>query len=196
MARHRTNKSAALTPTQLRWMNGEWLLGVDSCVSAEETMQALGLIRNINGKSAALFENHGDPDKFFYRPGMDQPISLEDLEDHKARWLEAGDGSDPYGGESFFVHHYFTDADKQTLWDDFGDKENFKWEPILRRPIPIGASIDAAMVAFSGDGLKPFKIEGEGKPSPMPKTVPVARREMQSVLYVNGDDEVTGYGPG
>ena len=188
----RGNSRQRLTPTQTAWLAGEWLLGSDNAgASSEETMQALALIANIGGKSEALWQAHGDEEKFFWRKGLDQPITREELEDHEARWLTPD--NDEYGGESFFVHHYFTDAEKQTLWNDFGDKENFQWESILRRPIPIGASVDAAMVAFSGDGLKPFKIEREtGKP--LPKTIRAARREMHSALFVNADGEVTGFG--
>jgi hypothetical protein len=185
-------KASNLTPTQLRWLNGEWLLGVaDAGASSSETMQALSLIANIGGKSEALWLAHGDESKFFWRKGLNQPITREELEDHKSRWLTPD--NDEYGGESFFIHHYYSDTEKQTLWNEHGDKELYHFECCLRRPIPIGASVDAAMVAFSGDGLKPFKIEGEtGKP--LPKTIPAARREMHSTLFVNDAGEVTGFG--
>jgi len=192
-AKLRTNQKASnLTTTQTAWLAGEWLLSTKyESRSAEATMQALGLIANIANKSEVLWQAHGDEEKFFWRRGLNQPITREELEDHESRWLTPD--NDEYGGESFFVHHYFTDAEKQTLWNEHGDKELYHWEICLRRPIPIGASVDAAMVAFSGDGLKPFKIEGEtGKP--LPKTIPAARREMHSALFVNADGEVTGFG--
>lgn len=119
-------------------------------------MEALALIANIGGKSEALWLAHGDEEKFFWRKGMrSSPITREELEDHEARWLTPD--NDPYGGESYFVHTYYSDNEKIALWRDFGDKENFQWEPVLRRPIPIGASIDSAMVAFTGIG--PFNIK-------------------------------------
>jgi len=150
-----SNKKASnLTTTQIRWLNGEYLLA-DAGASSSETMQALSLIANIGGKAETLWLAHGDPDKFFWKKGMrSSPITREELEDHEARWLTPD--NDEYGRDSFFVHHYYDDNEKTALWRDFGDKEQYHWETCLRRPIPIGASVDAAMVAFSGDGLKPF----------------------------------------
>jgi hypothetical protein len=156
----RTNKRRVgkeVTDTQLRWLNGEWLLG-STPRTPEETMEALSLMSNVLGQCEALWLAAGDPEKFFWRLGLDQPITRDELEQHKTDWLESGEGNnDPCGGDSFFVWKYFTDEEKAALWKDFGDTENFHWEVCLRRPIPRGASVDAAMVAFTTIG--PFNIE-------------------------------------
>jgi hypothetical protein len=147
----RTNHRRAganVTDLQLRWLNGEDIL------HSENTMEALSLLCDALGKNSDLWEHHGDKENFFWRRPMDQPITREDLEHHEACWLESGEGdNDHYGGESFFIWKHFNDAGKIALWETFGDKENFHWESILRRPIPKGASVDAAMVAF-GDPTK------------------------------------------
>jgi hypothetical protein len=155
----RTNSRADVTPTQAAWLNGEWLLGsAHASRSANETMEALSLIANVGGKSEALFAAHGNPETHFWRPGMDQPISISDLEHHEACWLESGEGdNDPYGAESYFIWKFYSDEERIELWETHGQKELYHWEPVLRRPIPKGASVDAAMVMFS-DPLKPVRF--------------------------------------
>jgi hypothetical protein len=153
----RTNKRRVgkeVTDTQLRWLNGEWLLGSEPRTQ-DETMQALSLMSNALGQCEALWSAHGDEEKFFYRPGMRLPISMEDLEHNEACWLTPD--NDNFGGESYFIWKFYDDDEKQKLWDDFGDKELYHFESCLRRPIPRGASVDAAMVAFTTNG--PFNIE-------------------------------------
>jgi hypothetical protein len=118
-------------------------------------MQALSLLSNALGQNEALWAAHGKPETHFWRPGLDQPISMEDLEHHEACWLTPD--NDDYGGDSYFVHTFFSEAEKIALWRDFGDKELYHFESCLRRPIPRGASVDAAMVAFTTNG--PFNIE-------------------------------------
>jgi len=61
-----------------------------------------------------------------------------------------------YGGDSYFIWHFYSDIEKTKLWNEHGDKELYHWEPLLRRPIPKGASVDVAMVAFTTHG--PFNI--------------------------------------
>jgi hypothetical protein len=154
----RSNKKSTLTGVQVKWLRGDWLLGSEPR-TPEETMEAISLMSNARGQCEALWAAHGDEDKFFWRKGLRQPISLSDLEHHEACWLESAEGdNDNFGGNSYFVHTYYNEAEKQKLWDDFGNKENFHWESCLRRPIPKGASVDAAMVAFAGTGLSPFNI--------------------------------------
>jgi hypothetical protein len=158
----RTNKrrvGAEVTDTQRAWLRGDWLLGTEHASrSVDDTMEALSLLSDGLCKNSALWSAHGNPETHFWRPKMNQPISMEDLEHNEACWLESGEaGADLYGGDSYFVHMFFNEAEKIALWRDFGDKENFHWEPLLRRPIPKGASVDAAMVAFTTIG--PFNIE-------------------------------------
>jgi hypothetical protein len=120
-------------------------------------MKALSLMSNALGQCEALWSAHGNQETHFWRPKMRLPITREELEHHEACWLESGEGNnDPCGGDSYFIWNFYSDDEKQKLWDDFGDKENFHWERVLRRPIPRGASIDAAMVAFTTIG--PFNI--------------------------------------
>jgi hypothetical protein len=156
--RKRSNSKSGLNDTQRAWLNGEWLLGsAHASRSVEDTMEALSLMSNALGQCEALWAAHGDQEKFFWRPKMKQPISMEDLEHHEACWLESAEGDgDRYGGDSYFVHTFFNEAEKIALWRDFGDKDLYHWELLLRRPIPIGASVDAAMVAFTTIG--PFNI--------------------------------------
>lgn len=151
---NKNKKATALTETQARWLNGEWLLGTTHAArSVEDTVSALALLAGIGAE--ALWQAHGNPVTHFWRSGMNQPISISDLEHHEACWIESGEGdNDPYGGDPFFVWNFYSDPAKQVLWDKFGDKDNFHWESVLRRPIPLGASVDAAMVAFA-DPLKP-----------------------------------------
>jgi hypothetical protein len=157
--KERKNKRRAsvnVTPIQERWLNGEWLLG-SATRSVDETMEALSLMSG-SGRGEALWLAAGDPEKFFWRPGMDSPISVTpDLEHHEACWLTPD--NDEYGGESYFIFTYYTNEEKQTLWNTFGDKKLYHWESILRRPIPIGASVDSAIVQFAGSGLIPFNIK-------------------------------------
>jgi hypothetical protein len=149
MKRKSKNSRAGVSDIQVAWLNGEWLLGNNPLTQDPAgTAQALALMSGIG--SEALWSAHGDDSKFFWRPGLDQPITREDLERHEASWLESGEGdNDPYGGDSRFIFTYYTSDERQTLWNEFGNKELYHWEPILRRPIPAGASVDAAMVAFA-----------------------------------------------
>jgi hypothetical protein len=153
----RTNKrrvGANVTPTQVRWLNGEWLLGSEPR-SVDETMQAIALMGGIG--SAELWSAHGNQETYFWRPKMYQPITREELEHHEACWLEAGaPDADDYGGNSYFIWEHYSEGEKKKLWDTHGQKELYHWEPVLRRPIPKGASVDAAMVAFTTMG--PFNI--------------------------------------
>lgn len=55
-------------------------------------MEALSLLSNAIGQCEALWLAHGDDENFFWRPGLDQPITREDLEHHEACWLESGEG--------------------------------------------------------------------------------------------------------
>jgi hypothetical protein len=149
-----SDKKSQLTPIQERWLEGEYLL--DSTPrTQDETMQALSLLSNALGQCEALWLAHGNPETHFWRPKMNQPISMEDLEHHEACWLTPD--NDNFGGDSYFIWKHYSDDEKQKLWDDFGDKELYHFESCLRRPIPRGASVDAAMVAFTTNG--PFNIE-------------------------------------
>lgn len=155
--KRRSNNAARsqLTETERGWLNGEWHLGSEPR-TPDEIMKSLALMGGIG--SNELWASNGNPETHFWRPGLNLPITLSDLEHHEACWLEAGaPDKDKFGGESYFIWNFYGDAEKQKLWDEFGDKENFHWESCLRRPIPRGASIDAAMVAFTTIG--PFNIE-------------------------------------
>jgi hypothetical protein len=153
----RTNKrrvGGEVTPMQARWLNGEWLLGSEPRTQ-DETMSALALMAGIGAED--LWKAHGNEETHFWRKGMRSPISLTpDLEHHEASWLESGGEGDKYGGDSLFIHTYYTNEEKQKLWDDFGDKENFKWTKELRRPIPAAADWNAAINTFAGSGLVPY----------------------------------------
>jgi hypothetical protein len=149
----RTNKrrvNEELTDVQSRWLNGEWL--PNHSWSPEQFFEYLALSRSDKGE--ALWLAHGNPDTHFWRRGLDLPITLSELEHHEACWLESGapDSNDACGGESYFIWNYYSDEEKQTLWNEHGDIESFHWEICLRRPIPKGASIDAAMVEFTTIG--------------------------------------------
>ena len=166
----RTNKrrvGAEVNDTQRAWLNGEWLLGsAHASRSVEDTMEALALLADVLGKNEALLENNGDHSRFFWRVGMRTPISITpDLEHHEACWLDSGEGdNDLYGGDSYFIHTYYTSDQRQKLWSEFGDKSLYHWTPELRRPIPIGADWNAAINTFAGSGLVPydFPIEKRG----------------------------------
>src|ERR1700730_3202896 len=99
----RTNKRRVgkeVTDTQLRWLNGEWLLG-STPRTPEETMEALSLMSNVLGQCEALWLAAGDPEKFFWRRGLDQPITRDELRDHENDWLFSAEGDgDNFGGES------------------------------------------------------------------------------------------------
>ena len=163
----RTNKrrvGAEVTDVQLKWLNGEWLLGSEPRTQSEN-MEALALLCDALGKNSALWSAHGNPETHFWRSGLDQPISMEDLEHHEACWLDSGEGdNDLYGGDSYFIHTYYTSDQRQKLWSEFGDKSLYHWTPELRRPIPIGADWNAAINTFAGSGLVPydFPIEKRG----------------------------------
>jgi hypothetical protein len=152
MAKARKHIVADISPVEQAWLSGIWLLGDNPLTQTPAgTMEALALMSGIGAE--ALWLAHGDEDKFFWRNGLKQPITLDELRDHENDWLFSAEGvGDNFGGQSYFVHTFYADDEKQKLWDDFGDKELYKWELLLRRPIPIGASVDAAMVAF-GDPL-------------------------------------------
>jgi len=153
----RTNKrrivGGEINHVQRSWLNGDWLLGDQ--LSPEEFFEYLALCCSLLGKGANLWAAHGNPETHFWRPGLDQPITRDELRDHEARWLTPD--NDNYGGESYFIWNHYGEAEKIALWNEFGSKELYHWEPILRRPIPKGANVDAAMVAFGTIG--PFNIE-------------------------------------
>ena len=80
----------------------------------------------------ALFEAHGDGSTF-WRRGMMLPVTLEELEPNEEAWLNSGDTSD-YDAHSFFIHRFYNDDEKQTLWDERGDDKRFKWQSGMRKP--------------------------------------------------------------
>jgi hypothetical protein len=86
-----------------------------------------------NDELQALWDSHGDTDSMFWCRDMSLPITLEDLEANEDAWLNSGD-DDEYGFKSFFVYKYYSDDEKQALWDDRGDKERFRWQSDMRRP--------------------------------------------------------------
>jgi hypothetical protein len=84
----------------------------------------------------AVWREYGDGDSMFWRRDMGLPITLEDLESREESWLASGEG-DKYGGESYFIYRYFSDEEKQTLWNERGDKTRFQWVPGMRKPEAI-----------------------------------------------------------
>src|SRR6266851_3742344 len=144
--KRRSNSARAganVTDMQSAWLKGEDIMNSDN------VMEALALLRDVFGTNTALFENHGASEKFFWRRPMDQPITREELRDHENDWLFSAEGDgDNFGGESYFIFTYYTSEERQKLWDEAGQKKLYHWEPVLRRPIPRGASVDTAMVAF------------------------------------------------
>jgi hypothetical protein len=87
----------------------------------------------------AIWREHGDSEKMFYRRGMlFGPITLDDLERRENAWLGTGEGSE-YSGDSFFIHEHYSDEEKQTLWQERGDKDLFRWAPGMYRPEAIAA---------------------------------------------------------
>jgi hypothetical protein len=88
----------------------------------------------------AVWLEYGDTETMFWRRDMSLPITLEDLEENEDAleenedaWLGSGE-DDKYGGYSFFVYRYYTDDEKQALWNERGDKKRFRWQPDMRRP--------------------------------------------------------------
>jgi len=57
----------------------------------------------------------------FWRREMMLPITREELEANEEAWLDSGE-SDEYGSCSYFIHRFYTDDEKQALWDERGDK--------------------------------------------------------------------------
>jgi hypothetical protein len=83
-----------------------------------------------------VWREYGDDNAMFWRPGMMLPIPIEDAEAEEQRWLDSGH-ADEYGRESYFIHTYYTDKEKQALYEDRGDKKNFYWRRGMRGPEPI-----------------------------------------------------------
>lgn len=150
---------AQLTETQARWLTGEYLLGVANAHrGVDEAMEALSLLSNSLGQCEALWQAHGDEGTHFWKPGLDQPITRDKLRDHENDWLFSAEGDDDeYGGESFFIWKFYDDEQKAALWAEHPEPALYHWEPVLRRPIPKGASVDAAMVMFA-DPLQPVRF--------------------------------------
>jgi hypothetical protein len=84
---------------------------------------------------ADLWNAYGS-DSMFWRRDMSLPITLEDLEERENAWLGTGKGSE-YGGESFFVYKHYSDEEQQTLWNERGDKDSFRWTLGMYRPAAI-----------------------------------------------------------
>ena len=86
-----------------------------------------------NNELETLWLEHGDTNSMFWRRGVGLPITLEHLEGFEDLWLNAGK-NDEYGGNSFFVYRYYSNDEKQTLWDARGDKSLYRWQPGMRKP--------------------------------------------------------------
>ena len=84
----------------------------------------------------AIWLEHGDDSKMFWRCGVGLPITLEHLEGFEDAWLASGD-SDEYGGASFFIYKYYSNDEKRKLWDSRGDKSLYRWQPGMRKPMVI-----------------------------------------------------------
>ena len=90
----------------------------------------------------SVWNEHGDDSKMFWRRDMSLPITLDDLEVFEDEWLNSAD-NDEYGRNSFFVGKYYSDAEKQVLWDERGDRESYYWKPGIHRPEAIDEMEDA-----------------------------------------------------
>jgi hypothetical protein len=51
-------------------------------------------------------------------------------------WLGSGE-DEQYGMQSFFIHKYYSDEEKQTLWAERGDKSLYRWRERMRKPEPL-----------------------------------------------------------
>jgi hypothetical protein len=72
----------------------------------------------------------------FWRRDMSLPITLEKLAAFEDAWLGSGE-DDQYGMQSFFIHKYYSDEEKQTLWAERGDKSLYRWREGMRKPEPL-----------------------------------------------------------
>jgi hypothetical protein len=121
-ARRRTDKKrAGLADDAIAWLAGE------PCGFFQ--FQSTDILEE-------LWEAHGDTDSMFWRPEMSLPITLEDLEAFEDLWLASGE-DDKYGGKSFFIYRYYSDDEKQELFESRGDKSLYRWLPGMRRPESI-----------------------------------------------------------
>jgi hypothetical protein len=80
-----------------------------------------------------LWENYGDTENFFWRPGVGRPMPIEDLEAFEELWLNAGDDDD-FGGNSFFIYRHYSNSEKLALFESRGDKESYYYRQGMRRP--------------------------------------------------------------
>jgi hypothetical protein len=90
----------------------------------------------LNDELEALWLEQGDEENFFWRIGMARPVTLEKLEASENEWLNSGE-SDEYGTRSYFISKYYSDEEKQELWNERGNKKRFRWRPGLRQPEAI-----------------------------------------------------------
>jgi hypothetical protein len=65
----------------------------------------------------ALWLEHGDDSKLFWRRGMFRPITKQDLKAEEDGWLLSA-VDDRYQLKSYFVFCLYTDDEKRTLWDE------------------------------------------------------------------------------
>ena len=87
---------------------------------------------------ASLWDVYGDDDAMFWRKGMMMPITREQLDAYENLWL--GSGDDEYIGlNSFLIGKHYSDAEKESLWNQRGDKKKYRWQPGMWRPAPVEA---------------------------------------------------------
>jgi hypothetical protein len=118
----RSNRTSGLSADEQAWLRGEKVGGFFEF--------------NNDGDLDALFYEHGDSKTMFWRSDMFRPITLDDLKAEEDGWLNSGE-SDKYGFNSYFVFKYYSDAEKQTLWNKRGNKKQFRWNPGMRKPEAI-----------------------------------------------------------
>ncbi|MCA6112188.1 hypothetical protein [Bradyrhizobium cenepequi] len=110
----------------------------------------------------ALWNEHGYPDSMFWRRDMLRPITLDALEAIESAWLNSGE-TDEYGSYSYFVYRFYSDDEKQNLWNEQARKRDFCWRLGMRRPEVIGGcnrGRSASVKRIASAGLTFVRIFG------------------------------------
>lgn len=111
--RNMSKRSALDEPARL-WLDGDERCGFYKFRTQEQL--------------AAVWRDHGEEEKMFWRSRYHLPIPREELEAHEDDWLD---------GAGYTVVNHYTDDEKQVLWNKRGDKARFDWQPGMRMPAPI-----------------------------------------------------------
>jgi hypothetical protein len=113
-----TPDNDGLTPDEVAWLSGD----KDSV-----------LLFELNDVLIPLWEKHGDESKMFWHYKINLPITLAELRTNEDAWVRGG-GTGLLGYKSRFIESVYDDGEKQSLWDERGNKQRYKWRPGQQRP--------------------------------------------------------------